>query len=183
MGVQQAECNGRFKAEKSEPLAQLAERTYDSAKKSCQGPQRAPSSSPGELAQPPRGSLKQVGKSRQSQNIARTWASLCQTNRLSAFGSLFRGSPEWGYGTCTPSTTPGLKMPACHPRMLACLGSQMYHLALGNPEIANNCSLMKRNKALIPSSPAPSKLGKKSHKNSLLSHLLRLRLDVTANWV
>lgn len=59
-GDPEGRADGRFKAEKSGPLAQLAERIEDSAKKSCQGPHLAPSSSPGELAQPPCGSLKQA---------------------------------------------------------------------------------------------------------------------------
>lgn len=70
MGVQRAECNARFKAEEPEPLAQLAERISGGARKSCRGPELAPSSSPGELAKPLCTSSKQVGKSRQSLRIS-----------------------------------------------------------------------------------------------------------------
>lgn len=119
MGVQQAECNGRFKAEKSEPLAQLAERTYASAKKSCQGPQQAPSSSPGELALPPRGSLKQVGKSRQSlrtlQGPGLPFAKPTGSLPLGAFSEGLQN------GAMGPAPLPLLQGSKCQPVTPGCL--------------------------------------------------------------
>lgn len=103
-----------------------------------------------------------------TENISGAQAALAEPIG-SAFGSFFGKLLEWGQGACTPSTTLGLKMPAypapsyppsCRPGMLACLGSKMNHLALGNPEIANNCSPMKSNKAPIPPSPRPFQAGK-----------------------
>lgn len=113
MGVQRAECNARFKAEEPEPLAQLAERISGGAKKSCRGPELAPSSSP-------RGTGKaslylfEAGREIEAvtKNISRAWASPCHTKGPSAFGAISKGFQSGGEG---PAPLPLVLASKCHP--------------------------------------------------------------------